>query len=255
MPIQAAANRLKREIESGKTRSEQPVKKEQPKVEEKGPAEKKEEVKGGKKGKAKATDKKEVKEERVPPTQYEILLQIGISEDEIPKFIESEHWLRFFPPEGKKDLIDFGISADWRRSFITTSINPFYDSFIQWQVNTMKANDKIFYGKKFTIFSELDNQPCADHDRSKGEGVKPQEYVGIKIKLLEFPDSIKEYAEKEVFLVAATLRPETMYGQTNCFVLPTAEYGLYEMKDNQYYIMSERAARNFAFQEQTVVER
>lgn len=111
----------------------------------------------------------------------------------------------------------------------------------------MKAKDKIFYGKKYTIFSELDNQPCADHDRSTGEGIGPQEYTGIKIKLLEFPDSIKEFADKEVFLVAATLRPETMYGQTNCYVLPSAEYGVYEMLNNEFFIMSERAARNFAF--------
>ena len=50
---------------------------------------------------------------------------------------------------------------------------------------------KIYYGKKYTIYSALDKQPCADHDRSAGEGVACQEYVGIKIKLLDFPDSIK----------------------------------------------------------------
>ena len=118
-------------------------------------------------------------------------------------------------------------------------------------MNTLKEMGKIIYGKKYTIFSELDKQPCADHDRSKGEGVGPQEYVGIKIKLLEFPDSIKSYMTKNVFLVAATLRPETMYGQTNCYVLPEAEYGLYKMKNDEYFICSERAARNFAFQEVT----
>ena len=31
-----------------------------------------------------------------------------------------------------------------------------------------------------------------------------------------------------VFLLAATLRPETMFGQTNCWALPTGEYGVYE---------------------------
>ena len=71
--------------------------------------------------------------------------------------------------------------------------------------------------------------------------------MGIKIKLLEFPASIQQYSSKNVFLVAATLRPETMYGQTNCFVLPSATYGLYQMKDNEYFIISERAARNFAY--------
>lgn len=33
-------------------------------------------------------------------------------------------------------------------------------------------------------------------------------------------------------MVAATLRPETMYGQTNCFVKPGGDYGAFEMKDN-----------------------
>ena len=132
MPIQAAANRLKMEIESGKTRSEQPKAAEKP-VEE----EKKEEkpAEGGKKGKAKGgAAKKEKAPEvvKVPPTQYEILMQIGIPESDIPKFMDAMHWLEFFPPKGQEDLKAFGVSADWRRSFITTNVNPFYDSFIRW---------------------------------------------------------------------------------------------------------------------------
>jgi leucyl-tRNA synthetase len=42
-----------------------------------------------------------------------------------------------------------------------------------------------------------------------------------------------------------------MYGQTNCFVKPDGEYGVYAMKDDEYFVISERAARNFAFQEMT----
>lgn len=40
------------------------------------------------------------------------------------------------------------------------------------------------------IFSPLDNQPCADHDRATGEGVGPQEYVLIKMKALELPGKL-----------------------------------------------------------------
>mmetsp|Transcript_6261 Transcript_6261/g.10190 ORF Transcript_6261/g.10190 Transcript_6261/m.10190 type:complete len:204 (+) Transcript_6261:91-702(+) len=100
MPIQAAANRLKSEILQGKTRSEQPaapVKTEEKKEEK--PAEKKGKAKGGDKKKEKAPEVV-----KVPPTQYEILMQIGIPETEIPKFQNPEKWLEFFPPEGKKDL-------------------------------------------------------------------------------------------------------------------------------------------------------
>ena len=136
MPIQAAANRLKMEIAKGQTRSKQPEAPPKPVEEEKKveqPAA--EEAKGGKKGKAKGGDKKKDKAPevvKVPPTQYEILMQIGISEEEIPKFVDARHWLEFFPPKGKEDLEAFGVSADWRRSMITTSKNPYYNSFITW---------------------------------------------------------------------------------------------------------------------------
>ena len=35
------------------------------------------------------------------------------------------------------------------------------------------------------MFSPLDDQPCADHDRASGEGVNPQEYTLIKMEALE----------------------------------------------------------------------
>lgn len=41
--------------------------------------------KGGKKGK-KTDAKKAPVVKKTPPTQYEILMQVGISEEEIPKF-------------------------------------------------------------------------------------------------------------------------------------------------------------------------
>lgn len=53
---------------------------------------------------------------------------------------------------------------------------------------------------------------------------------------------------RDVFLVAATLRPETMYGQTNCFILPSGVYGAFEMKNNEIFICSERSAWNMAYQ-------
>ena len=67
MPIQAAANRLKREIETNSTRSVQPVAAEQPKEAPKEEA--KAEDKGAKKGKVKGPPKGTVaKVEEVPPT-------------------------------------------------------------------------------------------------------------------------------------------------------------------------------------------
>jgi leucyl-tRNA synthetase len=56
-----------------------------------------------------------------------------------------------------------------------------------------------------------------------------------------------QFAGKKVYLVAATLRPETMYGQTNCYVLAEGEYGVFEMKNDEFFICAHRAARNLAY--------
>lgn len=96
-----------------------------------------------------------------------------------------------------------------------------------------------------TIFSPHDNQPCADHDRSSGEGVLPQEYVAIKLQVVEpLPAVLKPFADRKIFLVAGTLRPETMYGQTNCWILPTGDYGAFAVGNNEAFICTERAAKS-----------
>ena len=130
----------------------------------------------------------------------------------IPEFSNPEKWLEYFPSFAQEDLQAFGLNTDWRRSFITTETNQYYDKFIRWQFNKLKEGGRIIFGKRPAIFSIRDDQVCADHDRSEGEGVQPQEYTLIKLRLLELPDEICNLEGKDVFMVAATLRPETMYG-------------------------------------------
>jgi hypothetical protein len=82
-------------------------------------------------------------------------------------------------------------------------------------MNKLHKLDKIKFGKRYTIYSPWDGQPCMDHDRSEGEGGAPTEYTGIKMEVVEWSkaatDILGAVAEgKKVFLVAATLRPETM---------------------------------------------
>jgi leucyl-tRNA synthetase len=58
----------------------------------------------------------------------------------------------------------------------------------------------------------------------------------------------RQFNDKPIYLVAATLRPETMYGQTNCWVHPDIKYILFANTDNEYYICTRRAARNMSYQ-------
>ena len=141
---------------------------------------------------------------------------LGIAQEEIYKFADPYYWLEYFPPLCQEHCNNFGLRIDWRRSFITTDANPYYDSFVRWQMNRLKELNKIKFGERYTIYSPKDGQPCMDHDRSDGEGVGPQEYTGIKLKVLEWSEAAKASVQNKVpegasiYCVAATLRPETM---------------------------------------------
>lgn len=173
--------------------------------------------------------------------------------------------LQFFPPECKKDLTNFGARIDWRRQFVTTDANPYYDAFVRWQMNRLKELNKIKFGKRYTIYSIKDGQPCMDHDRGEGEGVLPQEYTALKLKVLEWAPKAAEAVkgkipdDANVYLVPATLRPETMYGQVCCFVGPSLDYGVFKASEKEYFVITDRAAKNMAYQgifaEEGVVEK
>jgi len=252
MPIQAAANKLKAELEKFGCPPQFPEA--DPEVRKKMEAEMEAAAKAKQ---AKATDNsaksKGSKQKLVVKSGTGIvrqwnILKMMVDESEIKEFVDPNKWLEYFPPLGLEDLKVFGSGIDWRRSFITTSVNKYYDQFIRWQFNTLKEKGKILFGKRNNVYSILDGQVCADHDRSEGEGVGPQEYTIIKLKVLEFPGKLAPLADRDVYLAPATLRPETMYGQTNCFVLPTGEYGAFEMESGEVFVISERSARGFACQ-------
>lgn len=245
MPIKACADKLAREMEEFGIPPVFPTKIEEPsEVPPQDDDTVKAEPEKFKSKKSKATAKTGVQ-----IYQWQIMRSIGIPDEEIPKFRDPAHWLKFFPPIAIQDLKSFGVGCDWRRSFITTDMNPFYDSFVRWQFRTLKKQGKVVKDLRYAIYSPRDGQPCADHDRASGEGVQPQEYTLIKMEVVPpFPGKLQTLEGKNLFLAAATLRPETMYGQTNAWVLPEGEYGAFEITDTDVFVVTKRAARNLAFQ-------
>ena len=162
--------------------------------------------------------------------QFQILDLIGVPREEIKKFADPAYWLTYFPPIAKTDMNAIGARVDWRRQFVTSEshtcrgvnmlnrtadANPYYDSFVRWQMNVLREQGRIKFGERYTIYSPKDGQPCMDHDRQSGEAVNPQEYTAVKMKVLEWgPNAPSELLQavggKTVYMVAATLRPETM---------------------------------------------
>ena len=53
--------------------------------------------------------------------------------------------------------------------------------------------------------------------------------------------------------MAATLTPESTYGQTNVWVLPEGQYGAFRGLNHEIYIMTHRSALNLSYQDRMPV--
>ncbi len=220
MPIQSAANKLKKEIE---TYGNPPI---FPKMDESLSYEKQMEAK--------------------LKYQWNILKMMNIEDNEISEFINPYKWLSYFPPFGVSDLKKFGVSVDWRRSFITTEVNPFYDAFVKWQFNTLYKNGYIKFGNRPSIYSIVDKQVCADHERSIGEGVNYTEYAFYKFEVKK--NIFENHINKKVYIGAITKIPQFINGITNIFINPNNNYEVYELNDNELIITTEYVGKGLFYQ-------
>lgn len=175
-------------------------------------------------------------------TQIQTLLKMGIKKEDIPKFVEPWYWVTYFIPGYQNLLQQMGFGIDWSRQFTTTSRNSIYDTFVNWQFKHLYEKGKLKYGKRYTIYSPKDNQPCQDHDRSSGEGVQCQEYTLVPFIL---------QSDTKYKLLVATMRPETMFGVTNIWIHPDLSYGVYEHQYedmNDVVVMLPKSANNLQYQ-------
>ena len=152
----------------------------------------------------------------------------GVPEEELKKFTEPEYIARYYIREARRVLHELGHSIDWRREFTTTSLNPAFSKFIEWQYLTLRDKGYVSKGTHPVVWCPHDASPTGDHDRLMGEGVSPTKFV-----LLKFPF-------EDAFLVAATLRPETIYGVTNMWVNPEATYAMVRV-NGERWVVSEQA--------------
>ncbi|KAF6154116.1 hypothetical protein GIB67_009816 [Kingdonia uniflora] len=136
---------------------------------------------------------------------------------EVHRFGDSLVFPTLMEEDEIEDLKAFGFGCDWRHTFITTDINPFYNSFVRWKMRKLKDMGKIVKDLKYTVYSPLDGQPCVDRDRASGEGMQPQDYTLIKM-------------------------------ETNSWVLPDGKYGGFEINETDVFIIAKRAALNLVYQ-------
>ncbi len=144
--------------------------------------------------------------------------------DDIPKILKSfekpENIADYFSRVIIKDFTDLGYSIDWTRKF--TSGDLFYQEIVKWQFMHLKSLGLIKNGKYPILYSIDDENAVGEDDIKDGDTdkVSIEEFTGVLFKGNGF------------YLMAASLRPETIYGVTNIWVNGNARYVLvsYENK-------------------------
>ncbi len=166
---------------------------------------------------------------------------MGVPEEEIENFKDPKYWVYYFTRGWKRDLKRYGMSIDWRREFYTTSLNPYYSKFVEWQYLKLRSKGLIGKGEHPVVWCPRERKVVGDHDRpDEYAGISPTEAVIIKFR-----------AEDGTVFPALTYRPETVFGVTNVWVRPDAVYLIAEV-DGERWIINEYGSRELADQKHTV---
>jgi leucyl-tRNA synthetase len=141
----------------------------------------------------------------------------------------------FFATNMIQDFKAMGYSLDTHRQFTTGDLE--YNRFIEWQYGHLIAKNLIVQGE-YPILWCLNCQNAVGEDDIRDADVhkvEVQEFVGVK------------FALGDEFLVAATFRPETIYGATNIWLHPNATYKRIEI-DGEVWIVSSEAEKKLQHQ-------
>lgn len=161
-----------------------------------------------------------------------------VPKEELKKFVDPEYIVKYFSSEYHDVMQSMGYSIDWRREFRTT--DPHYQKFVEWQFRKLKSKGYVGKGKHPVKYCPEERNPVGDHDLLEGEGVAINELTLVKFKI------------GDDYLVAATFRPETLFGATNLWLNPDEEYIRIKIYDESW-IITKKAFDNIIHQKKDAV--
>ncbi|MFH0987071.1 MAG: class I tRNA ligase family protein, partial [Candidatus Micrarchaeota archaeon] len=143
------------------------------------------------------------------------LLSNGYPKEKLNDMKNANKAVDYFNENYKQNWKIMGFIPDFD-SFTCTTY-PDYGKFIEWQFRKLKDKGLLIQQPYFATFcpncGPVSVDP-AEMDVSKGGSAEKHEYTLIKFR----------FEKDGQYIIAATLRPETMYGQTNLWVDPNVEY-------------------------------
>ena len=154
-----------------------------------------------------------------------------VPEEHLKKFIDPVYMAKYYTDVNRDAIKKLGMSLDWRREFHTSSLDPAFNKFVEWQYLRLKDRGYVVKGTHPVVWCSKDESPTGDADRLEGEGVRPEDYTLVKFKL------------ENSILPCATFRPETIYGVTNLWVNPNGEYVEAQVNGEDWIISQEAAVK------------
>ncbi len=168
--------------------------------------------------------------------QLKVLKEVySMSDKEMESIKEPMDFARYFIDNHyRSSMKSLGYIIDWRRQFTTNDEQ--YNQFITWQYKTLNDRGLVKEGKHPVKYCTKDENPVTTHDLLDGEDADVQEFTLIKF----------EYGDD--YIIAATLRPETIYGQSYMWVNPSITYVNAEV-DGESWIISRECAEKLILQD------
>jgi leucyl-tRNA synthetase len=123
----------------------------------------------------------------------------------------------------------FGFLIDERRN--CTTIDPGYNRFIHWQFRRLKDLGYLIQKPHYAPYCPVAGPVAVDKsetDIKTGGGAEVLEFLALRfhVPATSLPKAAAAAAPDGLVLPCATLRPETVFGATNVWLHPDAEYEL-----------------------------
>ncbi len=185
-----------------------------------------------------------IKDEKVWKTYEDYVSIYEKDQDKVRGIVESfenqENVASFFANAIIQDFLGMGFSLDDTRQFTTGDKE--YNKFIEWQYRILNEKNLITKGSYPILWCINDKNAVGEDDIQDGDLLKVEvnEFVGIKFRL-----------NSGSHLVAATLRPETIYGATNVWINPNADYNEIEI-DGEKWVVSRESTEKLREQEHEI---
>ncbi len=167
------------------------------------------------------------------PTVVRSLEDAGVPPPVWPALEEPEEAARFLGDEYRRVLRRIGALVD--ESTYLTTIDEDYRRFVQWQLRTLHAAGEVVQGTYFSSVCPVCGPVAVDPSETDLESGGDAEIVRYVLVPFRLGDGRT--------LLAATLRPETVYGVTNLWLAPGEELVVWHHGTEEFLVAGPGAER------------